>query len=152
MCFAQKPAKNANPMMNFKNFCRDPPYALTCLDHNTYMATHVPSPWSCVRGWTLTNCMFDFMRNCFLGSARVFIASSLRLLLEHGCFDSYNVDRESSAMFAFITMEIHKAFRDAEFRDQSPRVFLFSKALTLVDLSAPCAPLPRSIVHLSTHL
>ena len=57
------------------------------------------------------------MHNCFLGTSRIFIASAIRLLLHHGVFDSYGVDRDSSAMFAYITMDIHKDFKDLKFLD-----------------------------------
>jgi len=116
-CFAQKPSKKGDPKMNFKDMRAGASYQLTVLDHSTYMATHPPSPWHVVPGWSLTNTVFDFMHNCFPGTSRIFIASAIRLLLHHGVFDSYGVDRDSSAMFAYITMDIHKDFKDLKFLD-----------------------------------
>ena len=97
--------------MSFKDMKNTAPYQLTCLDHQTYMATHIPSAWHVVPGWSLENNVFDFMHNCFLGTGRIFFASSIRLLLERGCFDYHDAERDSSTMFGFITMEIHRDFK-----------------------------------------
>ena len=112
LCFAQKPAKNADTNMNYKNMDKDAPHAFTELDHTTYMATHTPSPWHVLSGWTLQTCVFDFMHSCFLGSAKDFIPSVLRALVEKGCFDAFGCERGSSEMFARITMEIHDTFKE----------------------------------------
>lgn len=108
---AQKPAKNADLRMNFKNMCENPPYALTEINHSTYMATHHPSPWHEVAGWTLHSTVYDFMRNVYLGSAKIFIASAIRFLLEKGVFDSFGWERDSLNMFSSITLSIQDTFK-----------------------------------------
>lgn len=109
---AEKPTKRANPAMNFKNMARDAPYRLTNINHATYLATASQvSPWSAIPGWELESTVFDVMHNLFLGSGRDFLGSAIRLLLEHGAFDAYGVERSSPAMFAQITLEIHDTYK-----------------------------------------
>ena len=101
--------------MNFKDMSLQAPYRLAEMDHATYMLTHVPSCWSTVPGWTLHTTVYDIMHNLFLGTGRDVVASSLRLMLETGCFDHYGVPRDSDSMFAKITEEIHASFKASKF-------------------------------------
>ena len=39
------------------------------------------------------------------------IASSLRVMVEHGVFDYFGFNRKSDEMFAHITMEIHDTYK-----------------------------------------
>ena len=81
------------------------------MDHETYMATQVPSCWASVPGWTLHTTVFDIMRNLFLGCGRDLVASCLRVMLEKGCFDHYGVPRCSDEMFVNINLEISADFK-----------------------------------------
>lgn len=103
--------------MSYKDMSAGAPYQLTAVNHATYMATHQVSPWHVVPGWSLSNNVFDIMHNLFLGSGRIFIGSALRLMLEHGVFDSYGAERDSPTMFAHITLEIQKDYHDVKFLD-----------------------------------
>lgn len=124
LCFAQKPSKKALPAMNYKNMSENPPYELAVMDHGTYMATQCVSEWSVIPGWHWRNCMFDVMHNLFLGTARDFIASSVRVLLEKGFFDKPGVERGSETMFQHITLGIHEMFRKHKFLEWSWQVLL----------------------------
>ena len=113
---AEKPSKNGHRDMNYKNMAANAPYRLSHLNHETYVAIAPQvSPWIAVPGWQLQNNVFDFMHNCFLGSGKDFIASALRLLLEHGSFDDYDCARSSDQMFAKITLEIHEKYKQYGF-------------------------------------
>ncbi|CAJ1359760.1 unnamed protein product [Effrenium voratum] len=106
LCFAEKPAKRGRPAMNFKDTSASAPYTHTMLDHKTYMATHSQvSDWSAVEGWTLETNGFDFMHNCFLGTAKDFIASGLRVLLQKGVWGD-NSKTNVDEVLASVTAEI----------------------------------------------
>lgn len=106
LCFAEKPAKRGRPAMNFKDMSASAPYTHTMLDHKTYMATHSQvSDWSAVEGWTLETNGFDFMHNCFLGTAKDFIASGLRVLLQKGVWGD-NSKTNVDEVLASVTAEI----------------------------------------------
>ena len=109
--------------MNFKDMSEQAPYRLAELDHATYMLTHVPSCWSTVPGWTLHTTVYDIMHNLFLGTGKDAVASSLRLMLEKGCFDHYGPPRDSDEMFAKITEEIHAGFKVSKFFGSIPTNF-----------------------------
>lgn len=88
------------------------PYRLTHINQETYLAIAPKiSHWSQVPGWELETTVFDLMHNCFLGTSRDIIASSLRVMVEHGVFDSFGFNRKSDEMFAHITMEIHDTYK-----------------------------------------
>ena len=123
LCFAEKPAKRCNPNMNFKNMSEDAPYRLAEMDHTTYMNTQLPSCWSVVPGWTLHTTVFDIMHNLFLGTGRDIVGSSLRIMLEKGCFDHYGVRPDSDEMFAYITQEVHSDFRSNQLFDCIMAIF-----------------------------
>lgn len=142
LCFAQKPSKKALPAMNYKNMSENPPYELAVMDHGTYMATQCVSEWSVIPGWHLHTCMYDIMHNLFLGTARDFIASSVRVLLEKGFFDKPGVERGSETMFQHITLGIHEMFRNHKFLEWSWQVLL-------TDVSVLFFLLVECIFHLS---
>lgn len=130
LCMAEKPTKRANPAMNFKNMATDAPYRLTNINHATYLATTSQvSPWSAIPGWELECNVFDVMHNLFLGSGRDFLGSAIRLLLEHGAFDAYGVQRSSHDMFARITLEIHDTYKQ--------HGFLWPSIMSLSNLGMP---------------
>lgn len=128
--------------MNYKNMSENPPYELAVMDHGTYMATQCVSEWSVIPGWHLHNCMYDVMHNLFLGTARDFIASSVRVLLEKGFFDKPGVERGSETMFQHITLGIHEMFRKHKFLEWSWQVLL-------TDVSVLFLLLFEGIFHLS---
>lgn len=97
--------------MNYKDMSEHPPYKLAKMDHATYMRTQPVSEWSVLPGWSLHTCVYDVMHNLFLGTARDYIPSSVRVLLEKGYFDSYGVPRNSDDMFGRITCVIHEDFK-----------------------------------------
>lgn len=86
VCFAEKPAKKGHPLLNFKNMAPGAAYEMTQLSHETYIKTHHVSPWACVSGWNIHACVFDFMHMCYLGTARDWIASSLKMMILHAVF------------------------------------------------------------------
>ena len=113
LCFAQKPANNSAPAMNYKNMESLPAYELTEINHATYLATHKPlSPFLKVEGFSLHTCVYDVMHNLYLGCGKHYLASGLRVLLEKGFFDSFGHARATDEMFAKIMEDVHDTFKD----------------------------------------
>lgn len=86
-CLAQNTTK-CDESMHFKNVGPSAAWPLTLVDHSKYLAMPGQlSPWRTVPGWTLESCVFDFMHNCYLGTARDLIGSGLRCLIYRGIYD-----------------------------------------------------------------
>lgn len=121
LCFAERPTKKSNLMMNYKNMGPSAPYRLAPMDHATYMANEVVSEYSQIAGWHLHNNVLDIMHNLFLGTGRDFIASGVRVLIEKGYFDKPGLARGSDDMFVEINLAIHETFRQHRFLRGIPR-------------------------------
>lgn len=88
-CLAQK-GVNCDPAMNYKNFTSSAAWPYTRINHQDYLRMEAGqiSSWAAVPGWQLETCMFDLMHNCFLGTARDFLAGGVRCLLACNAFEN----------------------------------------------------------------
>ena len=44
------------------------------------------SVWSCVPGWTIESCVYDWMHNVYLGHGRDLLGSTLKVLISKGVY------------------------------------------------------------------
>ena len=87
-CLARK-GVNCPDEMNYKNITSTNAWELTRISDADYLHMEPKiSEWEQVPGWTLSTCMFDLMHNCFLGTARDFVAGGIRCLISCGRFSS----------------------------------------------------------------
>ena len=87
-CLARK-GVNCPDEMNYKNLTSTNAWELTRISDADYLRMEPKiSDWERVPGWSLSTCMFDLMHNCFLGTARDFLAGGIRCLISCGRFSS----------------------------------------------------------------
>ena len=88
-CFASQAQSVPDPM-NYKNFGSRKAWDLTTIRHESYL--HLDhgklSPWLCVSGFKVETMAWDLLHNVFLGTARDFVASSMKCMIMRGCYDS----------------------------------------------------------------
>ncbi|CAK9082764.1 unnamed protein product [Durusdinium trenchii] len=74
------PADTNHPMV-FKDMRPTAPYRTTTVSHAEYLRTASRiSPWAVVKGWSLETTSFDLMHMIFLGIARDYVPSCLKIL------------------------------------------------------------------------
>ena len=106
-CFAIKNLPAQHSPLHFKDMWPDPGYAVATMDHELYLRMErQPSPWLKVAGWRLETVTWDLLHNVFLGVARDLIASSLKALVLHGCFDVYGGVADEDKTLKRITVEM----------------------------------------------
>ena len=84
-CFAERPNKDGDPLLTFKNFYPNAAHMMTELSHSEYLqssATH--SPWENMPGFHVKSCFRDPMHTIFLGTAKEIIASCLGYWCRNG--------------------------------------------------------------------
>lgn len=87
-CLAQK-GVHSPEALNYKNFTSTSAWQFTRVSHEDYVRMEPRvSAWATVPGWQLDTVMFDLMHNCYLGTARDFIAGGIRCLLACNAFDN----------------------------------------------------------------
>lgn len=79
-CLAEKPNKNGDPAMVFKNFFPNAAHLLTNMSHLEYLrSSDFESPWENMPGLHVKSCFRDPMHTIYLGTANEIFASGLGL-------------------------------------------------------------------------
>ena len=85
-CMAERPNKNGDPMLTFKNFYPNAAHCMTELSHDEYVASSTrQSPWSGLPGFHVKSLFRDPMHTIFLGTAKEVLASCLGFWSRHQC-------------------------------------------------------------------
>lgn len=94
-CLAERPNKNGDPRLSFKNFFPGAAHAMTVLSHQEYVRTSSTlSPWLGMPGFHVKTRFRDPMHTIFLGSAKELIASCLGYWCRNGFIPGSDLDEQ----------------------------------------------------------
>ena len=94
-CLAERPNKNGDPILTFKNFYGNAAHLLTNFSHDEYLRTTAEhSPWEDMPGFHLKSIFRDPMHTIFLGTAKELLASCLGYWCRNGYVDGANLDEQ----------------------------------------------------------
>lgn len=93
-CMAQRPTKNADPLMNYQDFRDDAARHMTRITHETYMATASVSPWCELEGFHLGTIAHDMMHTLYLGICRDIIASLVLDFSDEGVLGAGSMEKK----------------------------------------------------------
>ena len=101
--------KGAPDPMNYKNFSSRKAYDLTTINHDGYVHLDSSSltPWLSVAGFNMETMMWDVLHNLYLGTARDFIASALKTLVLHGCYNFLG-ETDMDTVLSYVDARIRK--------------------------------------------
>ena len=85
-CFAERPNKYGDPLLEYKDFYPGAAHLMTGLNHADYVRSMQQiSPWAIMPGFHVWTCFRDPMHTIFLGTAKSLIASLIGLWIRRGC-------------------------------------------------------------------
>lgn len=101
--------KDAPDPMNYKNFSSRKAYDLTTINHDGYVHLDSSSltPWLSVPGFNMETMMWDLLHNLYLGTARDFVASALKTLIQHGCYNFLG-ETDMDTVLSYVDARIRK--------------------------------------------
>lgn len=94
-CLAERPNKNGDPSLVFKNFYEGAAHTLTHFTRIEYLRTsEFESPWEDMPGFDVRNCFRDPMHIIFLGTAKDLLASCLGYWCRNGYIEGPNIQQQ----------------------------------------------------------
>lgn len=120
-CLAERPNKNGDPILTFKNFYGNAAHLLTNFSHDEYLRTTAEhSPWEDMPGFHLKSIFRDPMHTIFLGTAKELLASCLGYWCRNGYVDGANLDEQLRGISAKQKACCKAAGMRATFRTFTP--------------------------------
>ena len=79
-----------DPAMDYRNFGDSKAWDLTYIPHEGYLSWDANSltPWLSMEGFKVETMAFDWMHNVFLGTGRDLVASGIKTLVKHDCYQN----------------------------------------------------------------